>query len=275
MGSSSIWRFINSGFHNGAYNMATDMAITQKVAAGNSPPTLRVYGWRPAAISLGHFQSENDIDLELCKQDGIDIVFRPTGGRAILHLNEITYSVSIPPSNKYYSSDINNVYRQISLCLVRSLKLLDIPVEFERAKKSVKKFSNDLSSLCYATSIQYEIAINGKKLVGSAQRRIAGGVLQHGSILMGIEHLNITKYLKKGDDRSKDAIYQYMKENTISLDQVTSKKLDYNLLSLCLKDGFSQELNVEFEDSEITDEELKTSKELLAKFSLFSCSSGH
>lgn len=249
--------------------MALDMAMTEAVAAGKVAPTLRLYSWRPWAISLGYHQSDQDVDVQRCRADHIDVVLRPTGGRAILHANELTYAVALPPSSPFFLKDVLTVYEIISRSLVRSLTLLGIDVDFERAKKTPKEFARgDLSTLCYASSVQYEIGINGRKLVGSAQRRINGSALQHGSILIGEEHLQITKYLSAKSESWRQRVKQYMQKNTISLNQVSDQKIDYNTLANALKSGFEQELGITFVEQDTSTAELQQARKIVSKFSI-------
>ena len=268
--AQEAWRFIDSGLQRGAMNMALDMAMTQAAVAGNALPTLRVYGWRPPAISLGYHQSENDVDVARCRKDEIDVVLRPTGGRAILHQNELTYSVSIPPESIHFAPDIQSVYALISRALVAALRLLDVNVEFDRARKTPKDFSKgELSTLCYASSVKYEINIGRKKLVGSAQRRINGGVLQHGSILIGDEHLRIARYLAAKDDQWRERVRDFMKKNTVSLNQVSRSPITYAQAGAALKKGFARELGVEFVDDDFSVAELDHAEKIKQKFSIF------
>ncbi len=243
--------------------------MTEAVARDEALPTLRVYAWQPHAISLGYHQSEQDIDLKTCKKDRVDVVLRPTGGRAILHANELTYAVSIPPSSPFYDKDILAVYDVISRCLVASLKTLEINVDFERARKTPKDFSRgELSSLCYASSVQYEISIGKRKLVGSAQRRINGCVLQHGSILIGEEHLQITKYLAAKNEAWRERVKKYMHNNTASLSEITTKALSYEVMVNALRQGFRDELGIEFVDSEMSAAEVEHARKIESKFSI-------
>ena len=247
--------------------MAADMAIAEAVAAGDAPPTLRTYRWKPATISLGFHQSSDDIDLKPCESQGIDVVLRPTGGRAILHADELTYSVAIPPDSRFYFPDIKSVYNVISEGLVHSLQKLDIPVEFERAAKTPKDFSRgELSTLCYASSVVYEIGIAGRKLVGSAQRRIQNGVLQHGSILIGPEHLNVVDYMAKGDDRWHKAVRRYMEKNTAYLNEFRSAPIGFADVERAIVSGFPNALDISFEPGELTAAERQRTQALLKDF---------
>lgn len=249
--------------------MAFDMAMTEAAARGETLPTLRVYAWKPYSISLGYHQSEKDIELDICRRDGVDVVLRPTGGRAILHANELTYAVSIPPASPFFNKEILAVYDMISRCLVASLRSLNINVDFERARKTPKDFSRgELSSLCYASSVQYEISIGKRKLVGSAQRRINGSVLQHGSILIGDEHLQITKYLTAKNEAWRDRVKKYMEKNTATLSEVSENPLSYDLLANALRFGFQQELGIEFIDGELSAAEQQHAQKIAPKFSI-------
>ncbi len=263
---AEVWRFIDSGFTDGRSNMTLDEAIAMAAASGSVPPTLRVYGWMPPAISLGFHQSMDDIDLSQCAKDGIDVVFRPTGGRAILHAEELTYSVILPDNSKHYQKDILPIYDVISRALLAALHLLGIDASFDRASSTPKDFMRgELSTLCYATSIQHEIGYQGKKLVGSAQRRFEGSVLQHGSILIGQRHLDIAKYLSRGDEKRRQAIRRYMQEHTITLNELSDRPLNYAQLSKAMRDGFAQELGISWIDSEPSSQELQMAEELKAK----------
>lgn len=249
--------------------MAADMAMTLAAARGEQPATLRVYNWQNPTISLGYHQSEQDIDIDRCHEEGIDVVYRPTGGRAILHYNEVTYAVVLPPSSPFYAPEIQRVYEFISRCLVRALRSLEIDVDFERSKKSPTDFAHgELSTLCYASSIQYEISINGRKLVGSAQRRINHSVLQHGSILVGDEHLNITRYLAVRDERLRWRIREFMERNTISLQQVCKMPVDKSQLVRSLRQAFAEELDIKFTDASLSENEHREALSLQSKFAV-------
>ncbi len=264
--SGEVWRFIDSGFLDGRSNMAIDEAIALAVASGTVSPTLRVYGWMPPAISLGFHQSMSDIDLKLCEKDGVDVVFRPTGGRAILHAEELTYAVILPASSRHYQKDILPVYDVISRALLASLRLLGIDASFDRASATPKDFvRGELSTLCYATSIQHEIGYQGKKIVGSAQRRFERSVLQHGSILIGQRHLDIAKYLSQGDEKRRQAIRRYLQDHTITLNELSEQPVTYAQISKAMRDGFAQELGISWIENELTEQELVLADELRDK----------
>jgi lipoate-protein ligase A len=265
------WRFINSGFQDGRTNMAVDEALATTFADGGIKPTLRVYRWKPYTISLGFHQSIEDIDLDLCCADGIGVVFRPTGGRAILHAEELTYSVVVPKSGAFYKSEIMSVYEIISRGILAALRELNIRVEFEGAQKTPKDFARgELSTLCYASSIRHEIGFQGKKMVGSAQRRYEHAALQHGSILIGERHLDLAKYISRGDDAWKQAVRDYMRRHTLCINQLSTQPVEYEQLAAAMKIGFQKALGVRLIDGELSSAERQKVSEIksCASFSL-------
>jgi lipoate-protein ligase A len=171
--------------------MALDVQLARSAKPTDSP-ILRLYQWRPWAISLGHHQSIAEIDLDRCRADGIDVVRRPTGGRAILHAEELTYSVVLPRACGIPMQTISSTYRLVSEALVSGLRTLGLDVTFGKSSR----VPYQTQAPCFATSTLYEIQWRGRKLVGSAQRRYEDAVLQHGSILLGNAHLNLADYLR-------------------------------------------------------------------------------
>ncbi len=248
------WRVIDSGALSGAQNMAIDEAIAAYNAEKNALPTLRLYAWDPYAISLGFHQSFQDIHLDRCRQDGIQVVVRPTGGRAVLHAEELTYAVVIPKSSAFYHDQILAVYETISRALLEAFHQLDISADFERAARTPKNFSRgELSSLCYASSVQHEIGVGGRKLVGSAQRHIDGVILQHGSILIGPKHLDLTRYLNQGDDKWRNAVRRYMERHTACLNELSTEPVSYASLADAIRDGFESQLGIHLEPAPLTE----------------------
>ena len=241
------WRYIDSGSNDGFTNMATDAALAQ---CYQGTPLLRLYAWSPPAISLGFHQRLNDLDRAKCQQDGIDVVFRPTGGRAVLHADEVTYAVILGPESRLYDSRVLPVYERISQGIMAALADLNIAVDFERAARSAAKpEKKELSRLCFASSIQYEIGHAGRKMIGSAQRRFGTVVLQHGSILLGKRHLDLADYLARRDADGPAQIRRFMEEKTISLNEIAPVALAYDQLSAALRAGFARHWGIEFSDS--------------------------
>ena len=181
------WRLLDSGPNIGACNMAVDEELLAHAQAGEAVPVLRFYGWNPPAVSLGRFQHmESAVNADACKRHGFDIVRRITGGRAVLHHQELTYSITARIDNPLFPSTVLGTYKIIATGLLAGLQNLGIPAEMvSRAGRHaalVKKKAKDPA--CFSSPSWYEILVNGKKIIGSAQRRMRGAFLQHGSILI-------------------------------------------------------------------------------------------
>jgi lipoate-protein ligase A len=181
--SQAQWRLLDTGPADGFTNMAVDEALLEILAAEKGPPTLRFYSWSPPALSLGYGQSiAGEIDVHRCASLGIDVVRRSTGGRAVLHDHEITYSVVIRADDPRVASGLLASYLTISHAMVRGLSYLDITAELLPLRRGALLPSGQASPVCFATLSSYEVAVAGRKIIGSAQRRAHNLIMQHGSI---------------------------------------------------------------------------------------------
>ena len=181
------WRVIRSEAATGSENMAQDVSLLEAAVAGQVPPTLRLYTWDPPAVSLGHFQSTEAIDLQYAHQRGWDVVRRPTGGRAVLHQHELTYSVVLPPS-VVDGAGVRTSYSVLVGALNAGLASLLQHVAFSRvAQTPTCDARSNRAANCFALASECDTVIPDGKLVGSAQVRRAGALLQHGSILLDAE----------------------------------------------------------------------------------------
>jgi lipoyl(octanoyl) transferase len=177
---SDAWRLLLDRPAAGAWNMAVDEVLLDGVAAGATPPTLRFYQWEPSCLSLGYFQSLDVVNLDGCHALGVDVVRRPTGGRAILHDRELTYSIALPDAVLGRDGVLDS-YRRLSLALQDGLHRLGVPATMAPESAAGVAASGPV---CFDRPSAYEILFRGRKLVGSAQVRRMGGVLQHGSIVI-------------------------------------------------------------------------------------------
>lgn len=243
------WRYANSGPRSGAFNMALDEAVARRMQEGEGRPLLRLYRWSPWAISLGHHQSEDDLAGAACRAEGIDIVRRPTGGRAILHAEELTYCVVMPAGRR----GVLQVYNEISTALVQGLREFGVNVTLQKSQPDFAAAYRDASSIpCFTSSARYEIEWNGRKLVGSAQRRFGEGghdvVLQHGSILCGAAHRRLTDYLAVRDPSVAERIRVDMAAKTVDLREITGSEVEWEELARCIRRGFETSWGVAFEE---------------------------
>lgn len=246
------FRFIFSGTSDGPANMAVDEAVLTEIKEKRSTPLLRIYRWNPPTISIGYFQSIEDIDHQGCTKDGIGVVRRLTGGRAVLHSEELTYSIlfteeDFAPFNK------KDIFLSIARCLVDALGYLGIDSRIAWKTRGSLQTAN-----CFASPAQYEIeSLKAGKLIGSAQVIKDGVVLQHGAIPITTSYTGIAKYLRCATDSGK---------HTTSLNQVSNDIICEERLLAALKGGFSRHINLT--DGAFTDSESSLFKELaLNKYS--------
>ncbi len=243
------WRFIDTGPRPGSFNMKFDEALAKDLAQGVGCPAVRVYRWAPWAVSLGYHQNSEEIDRFRCQERGVDIVRRPTGGRAILHAEELTYSVVLPADGRSTLA----IYNDISNALVRGLKLFGVDVALQRTQPNFAQQYRRISAVpCFTSSARYEIEWRGRKLVGSAQHRYAGSdqfvVLQHGSILCGPAHHGLIDLLSVQNTDTITQLKNELKEKTADLASILEVPVDLHKLIACIRKGFEQEWGITFVD---------------------------
>jgi lipoyl(octanoyl) transferase len=180
MSRATAWRLLIDRPRRGAWNMAVDEMLLEGVSRGRIPPTLRFYQWAPPCLSLGYFQSFSAVDVDACRRARVEIVRRPTGGRAILHHRELTYSIALPLTVLEPESGVLQSYYRLSLGLTDGLRRLG--VETSLAPSSPLREAAH-GPACFDEPSDHEILLSGRKLVGSAQVRRNGSLLQHGSVL--------------------------------------------------------------------------------------------
>jgi lipoyl(octanoyl) transferase len=248
-GRPQRWRFVDTGFNTGAFNMEYDERLARRVQSGIDPPTVRVYGWKPHAISLGHHQAITDIDEDACRVRGIDIVRRATGGRAILHAHELTYSVAMFSGER----PISEIYASISEALACGLRMMGAGVEFAASQPDFPSLYKHPSAIpCFASSARHEIQFEGRKLVGSAQRRYAAPefpevVMQHGSILLGDGHRVLIDLLSLPNGRVREAMQKGMEDKTTTLESILGRTVEFGEAAAALKTGFERAWSIQFE----------------------------
>ena len=178
------WRLFLDGNLPGATNMARDVAILEAVSAGESPPTLRLYGWDPPCLTIGKHQGLDAVDLDFCRAEGIDVVRRPTGGRALLHHLELTYSAVAPLGTPPLPTALQGAYRLICGALVKAVRELGIDAELTGTEVNLRLPNPTSTVPCFEAPAEGEVVVAGRKLIGSAMRAHGGCILQHGAILL-------------------------------------------------------------------------------------------
>ena len=261
----SSWRFLPTGYQAGAINMAVDEVLLLGVAAGGCP-VLRVYGWEPPAVSIGYAQrADSEVDMARCQNAGIDVVRRFTGGRAVLHWNELTYSVICNDGQVELSGSIEETHRRIGECLAEGMRLLGIDVELERGRPAGgRRDGGDpnagaVHQPCFSSTARWEVKCGGRKLIGSAQRRIRGAMLQHGSVLLGPEHCRLPGLVPGSESCRASCL---LAANSTDLQECAGHPIGFEEVASCLAVGFARSLGVVLDPSELTAEETVQAREL-------------
>ena len=243
-------RFIDTEFNDASTNMAIDEAL----ALNCSIPILRIYQWKPAAISIGYNQNiQKEINIDYRKKNKIDIVRRLTGGKAIFHDKELTYSFILSENLNLLPKDIVGSYKIIAQALVITLKKIGLNAEIKKQKEKIA------TPICFNSSNWYELTVNNKKISGSAQRRFDGKILQHGPIIIDFDYEKNS--LLFNSDNEIDNINN-LKKRITSLKNELNKNIDIKELKEAIKDGFKKNFNFNIIDDSLTKEELLLAEKL-------------
>jgi len=243
------WRLILDGSGAGSWNMAADEALVSSVDAGRSAPVLRLYRWRPPCLSLGFAQPFEAADAPFCAAHGVDVVRRPTGGRAVLHHLELTYAVLAPLGRLPFTHDLQATYKAICRALMAGLRTLGVPAELSGEPEGEHIRPTEVIP-CFIGPAAGEVVSGGRKLVGSAMRRTGGSILQHGSILEGWDGVLQAGCLGLPDDAS-------LRPAVITLSDVLgAARPGPEALAQAIVTGFVETFGVSLVPSELTREEL-------------------
>ncbi len=238
---AATWRLIVDGEADGPTNMALDDAILEAVSEEASLPTLRFYGWSPPCLTLGRSQPQAEADLEACRAAGVDVVRRPSGGQAILHGDELTYSIALLQSDPRAEGGVLEVYRLLSDGLLDGLCRLDVCAVSAAGKPD----GAVRTPICFETPAAYEIVADGHKLVGSAQWRARGAVLQHGTLPLHGDLARIVRYLAFSEEE-REAQARSLLARATTLEAVMGRRLPFEQVAEGLRAGLAQILNVTF-----------------------------
>lgn len=262
---AATWRLIiESEPRSGAANMALDQAIAMACAAGDSPPTLRFYRWQPPAVSLGRHQPVADLDQAAVAAHGYDIVRRTTGGRAILHIDELTYSVAAAATEPRVAGGVMDAYLRLSNALVAGL--LQVGVAADKAGADVR-VGPDVSAACFEVPSAYEITVQGRKLMGSAQSRRAKYVLQHGSLPLQGDITRLIEVLVL-EEEMRTRLREQLAAHACTLATALGVADDapdvaFNRVAQALMQGFADTLNLAFQRGAPTAQELQAAAQLI------------
>lgn len=256
------WRLLDFQNRNIFENMAIDESIFHETIKNKKSPTIRFYGSHPAAVSIGYFQdARTEVNIEKCHRDGVDVVRRITGGKAVSHRNEITYCVVAGDQEKIFPSDISGTYKVISQCIARGLAYLGIRADLAEDRRNGA--GEELKSCCFSVPSKNELLVEGRKICGSAQVRRRGGFLQHGSLLLAFDPGETASLLLPA--RTPRQVKK-LREAVTAVNEELISPVDVQIICSQLEKGFTDELGIELVSETMTPAEETLKNELMKKY---------
>jgi lipoyl(octanoyl) transferase len=225
-------------------------------------PTLRLYSWEPACLSLGYAQPASDVDLDAIDRYGWGLVRRPTGGRAILHTDELTYAVIGPQDEPRLAGSVLESYQVLSRALLVALHQLGIPAQAQ-AKPISAPGADPKGPVCFEVPSNYEITVDGRKLIGSAQSRRKNAVLQHGSFPLYGDLRRITQALSFPDELSRRQAAERLHERATTAEEILGQPLNWETAALAFEEAFKAALNLDLHLADLSNEEQARAKDLV------------
>ena len=239
------WAFFNSGFHDAATNMAMDETLLNWHSEGKIPPVIRFYGWENPSLTIGQFQNEQkSIDFDGIRRHGCDFVRRLTGGSAVLHDHEVTYSIIVSESHPKIPQTVNEAYYVLADGLLKAYQSLGIDATFARPQREL---GSDRSAVCFETPAIYEILADGKKLSGNAQTRRRDVLLQHGSLPISYDPNMLFDLFQFSSERLRKRQQERFQDKATCIDEQVKQTLEYDDLVPVFLEGFKKSLHIETE----------------------------
>lgn len=247
------WAYLDSGHLDAATNMAVDEALLQFHSKGSIPPTIRFYGWEKPSLTVGHFQNvHKTIDFTGIEKHDCDFVRRLTGGSAVLHDDELTYSIIVSEDHPKIPKSINKAYYILSQGLLEGYRELGIEADFAVPERELLQ---NRSAVCFEKPAIYEMIVDGKKISGNAQTRKDGVLLQHGSIPMSFNSEMLFDLFQFSSERLKERQRNSFLKKAISINDLTNKKHTFQMLKEAFLKGFKKSLDINTEPITLTTEQ--------------------
>ncbi|WP_026695930.1 lipoate--protein ligase family protein [Peribacillus kribbensis] len=260
------WLFIDTGENTPAYNMAMDEALLNWHSQGLIPPVVRFYTWNPPGMSVGYFQKVHGrIDVEEVHRKGFKLVRRLTGGRAVLHDKELTYSVVVSEGHPKMPKGVTEAYRIISQGLLQGFRNLGIDADLAIPEEG-KKIGKTNSAVCFDESSWYELVVNGRKSAGSAQCRQKGVILQHGSIPLEIDEETLFDCFIYPNERVKERAMKSFSGKAASVSEAAGRSISLEEIKEAFYKGFAEGLDVQLQKFELTQEQVEEVNQLAEKY---------
>ena len=255
------WRLLLTPEASGAWNMAVDEAILEAATNWEVLPTLRLYAWNPPCLSLGYAQPISDVDETRLEEFGWDLVRRPTGGRAILHTDELTYSVCGPEEDPLLAGDILSSYKRLSSAILAAIEQIGISVQALPQEKNANSQSPE--PVCFEVPSNYEITADGKKLVGSAQARRHGGVLQHGTLPLYGDLTRIVQVLSFPSQTSREQAAERLLSRAATLYTAMGEVVSWKQAADSFIQAFQDTLNLKLVPGQLKEAERTRAEQLV------------
>lgn len=258
-----IVRLLSHEAMSGSRNMAVDEAVMRSCLRKESRPTLRFYQWNPACLSLGYFQdAKKEINVDALPSQGVDLVRRLTGGKAVLHDDELTYSVVVP--EELLPGSVLETYRRISQALVEGLKLMGISAAIAALEHGVtSRDPRFRQAACFSAPSWFEILWRGKKLIGSAQNRKNGMILQHGSIPFTFDAAKLVRCVKTSSPEHAARTESMLARKAAGVEEALGRSVQRQELEEHLKAGFVEALGWDLEPGDLSAKEEAEARRLV------------
>jgi lipoate-protein ligase A len=241
----SSWLIEKDFEQSGSHQMERDEALArERIENPELPSILRLYYWQPFGVSIGYQQKMESIDIDACRKAGIDVVRRPTGGRAVLHANELTYAVIMCADSK---EGIYAAHNRIVTMLVEGIRNLgDEGKELQVTARSDGRNIRDAYAegtltnvACFTSTARHEVTWRGRKVIGSAQRRFGEVLLQHGSILLSDDHLRLPDLLAI-PELERQKMREMLLDETATLSDVFGRKISIQECANAIESNWQQ-----------------------------------
>lgn len=264
---NSNWLLLQTPPSSAAFNMALDEALLHWHSEGKIPPVLRLYEWDNPTLSLGYFQRSKELNETYISDKNMSVVRRLTGGRTVLHDDELTYSVVLKEDYENMPKNVVEAYKVLSEGLLIGLQNIGIPVRFSLPENiDIESLKNPKSSVCFDASSYYEIILEGKKVIGSAQTRQRGVILQHGSIPLSFDVQAMFASVNFPSEKIRNRLEKSFGKKAGAINEILETEYTISRIREGLIYGFSKALSVEFDEFILSESQLSYVEKLEQKY---------
>lgn len=256
---NDTWGLLHTGFNEAAVNMALDESLLLWHSEEKIPPILRFYGWSHPTLSVGHFQKVETIDFNALERYQCEFVRRLTGGSAVLHDDELTYSIVVSEEKPYIAASISEAYFTLSKGILAGFRELGIDADYSIPEE---QFKRDATAVCFERPSDYEMLVDGKKISGHAQTRKKGVLLQHGSLPFTFDKQMLFDLFMFSSEQARIRKRNQFSEKAITMNEAAQKNITYEQAANAFEQGFKRGLNVELIPFTLSDEQWNEVHEL-------------